>query len=72
VAALLHPSMIDDQRERTQEQTSSSSTYATNSGSAATPIIVMCLVRCQRGMERDQPWVDSVPYFLRDDLIHYF
>jgi hypothetical protein len=24
------------------------------------------------GMERDQPWVDPVPYFLRDDLIHYF
>jgi hypothetical protein len=32
----------------------------------------VCLARCQRGIGRDQPWVDLVPYFLRDDLIHYF
>jgi hypothetical protein len=39
---------------------------------AATKMKSLCLVRCQRGMGQDQPWVDPVPYFLRDDLIHYF
>jgi hypothetical protein len=34
--------------------------------------LLMCLVRCQRGMGRDRSWVDPVSYFLRDDSIHYF
>jgi hypothetical protein len=34
--------------------------------------VMMCLVRYQQGMGRDQSWVDPVPYFFRDGLIHYF